>query len=264
MIHCRIVVNDPFRSPQLHLGNSKCHRFNYPSTIIEQFSNAFKMKFVFAVLVSFIASTTVSALNLPKHNLLSRALVTKLRRTVRQKSCNLNLCFAIDGSSSITADNFESVKNFVEIITVLVDPDSGAKYAATQFGDSSETISPLINDFDAFTQALRNANPNGDSSSAIGAGILFCDEQLEGSLGNANKIVVITDGLNTAGMDPVIRANNFRLRDPNGDLCTVGIGSSDNSQLLAIAGGDPRKVLTVSDYVDLVESLEALMSRVCG
>lgn len=222
------------------------------------------MKVILAVLFTIVVTSTVDASKLPKKKLLTREMPTNMQDTIRQSRCNLNLCFAIDGSSSISAEEFTRVQDFVEVIWAIVGSDEGSRFAATQFGEKSEPISRLTSNRRKFIKAVIEATPVGGTHTSIGAGIRFCDGQLARSFGNANKVVVITDRRNTIGEDPVVRADNFRRRDPNGDVCTVAIGSSDMAQLQAIAGGDPDKVLTLGEFFEVSTIAISLFNSLCG
>lgn len=178
-------------------------------------------------------------------------MIINIQDTIRQSRCNINLCFAIDGSSSISAEDFVRVQDLFYSIMNIVCFGWDTIFAATQLGRKSEPISGLTRDTRKFINAILQTNPVGGAPTSIGAGILFCDGQLARSLGHANKIVVITDGRNTVGEDPVVRAEKFRRRDPNGDVCTVAVRSADMLQLQAIAGGDPDKGETLGRYIEV-------------
>lgn len=186
------------------------------------------------------------------------------RSLVEDRGCEVNLCFAIDTSGSVNSTNFEVQKDFIVDITATIGVDSRSKFAAGQYGARTRLISLLTDDLVAFNQAVEKAEFQNDPATSVGSGIVFCDRILRREVGDTNKIVILGDGRNNLGGDPVRRANVFRER-ARGEVCAVGVGFSrdqDEQTLIDIANGEER-VFQVDDYIELTFIVEDLVRDIC-
>lgn len=220
--------------------------------------------FLFPVILLFSLSHAV-----PSHqNLLSQryplarflkpAHEPRLQQIIKQAqsgSCLTNLCFVLDGSSTLTAVDFVLQGDFVAVTSAvlpIVAPDIA--FAATQVADRAIPISSIttsVNDFLSDIDGSRFANAQ---RSTLAPGINFCKQQLARRPGQATKIVVLTDGQALTTSDIAAPADN---------ICAVGVGNQDTAVLTAIAGGDPSKVLSVNDTAEFLDIVEGLVREVC-
>lgn len=191
-----------------------------------------------------------------------QTVVRSAMSQVRENGCGVNVCFAIDTSGSVSVEEFDDEKFFIQDITNIIGVDPRAKFAAAQYGIRSYRISSLTDDVGQFNLDVEFAEFRNDPATSVGAGIVFCDRQLRRRTNDTNKIVVIGDGRNNLGGNPVRRANIFRER-ANGEVCAVGVGFQDTVALADIANGSER-VLAIDDYVELSFIIEDLVSQICG
>ena len=205
---------------------------------------------MFVVCAACVAAAPTKKDMLPVSSRLTTAQLLDLRRRVQ--GCNANVCFAIDGSADIDTANFEAQKNFVlDVVTVIADGSNPVELAAVQYGTSASAISALTLDPERFNAAVARTSQLRSDSTFVAAGINFCFSQLFRRRNEANKIVLLGSGRSTIGANAVSRANLFRRF--KGQVCTVGAGFTDNSQLLAIAGGDPARVFEVDNFIDVLD-----------
>lgn len=203
-------------------------------------------------------------------SLFSAALALTIPDSIRQrveeqvvvKGCNANVCFAIDGSDAVGSNNFRKSVEFIQAVIGIVGTDRAAEFAATQFGTTTQRIAPLTGLRENTLVALENARSIGGKTSAVAAGINYCNFQLFRRPGEANKMVIITDGNSNFGADPVKAARSFRKRDPKGSITAVGVGYKDLHVLKKISGQNP--VLAVTDYLELAFQVDILVSEICG
>ena len=159
----------------------------------------------------------------------------------------------------MSSQNFRQQQTFVlNVAFVLL----SGELAAVQYGSTTSPISRLTADLGAFALAVDSATQLLSPTTAAGSGINFCIGQLLEKSGKANKIVLLGDGRSSVGPNAVRSADAFRLL--GGEVCAVGVGSFDASELLAIAGGDPEKVFEFNDEFDLAFSIVNLADRICG
>lgn len=211
----------------------------------------------------YVASAPAKDEILPITSRISAAQLRDLQRRVA--GCNANVCFAIDGSGSISPANFEAQKEFVQdVATIIADGTNPVELAAVQYGTSSSAIIQLTLNTNAFQLAIKRT-PQIGGLTFVNAGINFCFSQLWRRRGEANKIVLLGDGRTTIGSNAVRRADLFRR--VGGDVCTVGAGFQDPRELLAIAGGDPARVFQVDDFISALELqyiIEDIVLDICG
>jgi Ca-activated chloride channel family protein len=105
-------------------------------------------------------------------------------------------------------------------------PD-GTRLAIVAFSSGAGVVQPLTDDKDAVREAIgRIPPPNGGT--AIGDALAAAARQLPSS--GRRAIVLITDGVNNLGIDPLQAAQQIGA---NGiEIDTVGIGTNDSGQLV--------------------------------
>ncbi len=105
-------------------------------------------------------------------------------------------------------------------------PD-GTRLAIVAFSSGAGVVQPLTDDKDAVREAIgRIPPPNGGT--AIGDALAAAARQLPPS--GRRAIVLITDGVNNLGVDPLQAAQQIGA---NGiEIDTVGIGTNDSGQLV--------------------------------
>ena len=231
-------------------------------------TNSLRMKF-FTTLVLFVLGVAFAAAapnkndTLPVSSRLTTAQILELRRRIQ--GCNANVCFAIDGSAAIDSANFEAQKLFVKDVIGVLGGGFGIELAAVQYGTSASAISQLT--FDG-RQVLKDVSRTGQlrsNSTFVAAGINFCFSQLFRRRNEANKIVLLGSGRSTIGPSAIRRADTFR--NIGGEVCAVGAGFTDDSELMAIAGGDSTKVFQVNNFLDVLSLMlivEDMVLEICS
>ncbi len=188
-----------------------------------------------------------------------------LRRRLKSVGgCNANVCFAVDGSSSISRAEFENEKNFVLDVASVISMDQPVELAAAQYSTSIVPITPLTPYLTGFDMSIWRARQIGGASFVVG-GVNYCFSQLMKRPREANQMVILGDGRSNIGSDAVKRAALFRRL--GGSLSTVAAGFADDRELLAIAGNDRSMVFRVNSFADVLalhEIIKKLVFRVCG
>ena len=187
------------------------------------------------------------------------------RRITSVGGCNANVCFAIDGSSSISAVEFENEKNFVmDVASVISSDRRPVELSAAQYSTSIVPVAPLTPDVELFEEVVQSTPQIGGASFIVG-GVNYCFSQLMRRPGEANQMVILGDGRSNIGSKVTSRAELFRSL--GGSLSTVAAGFADDRELLAIAGGDRGMVFRVDSFADVLalhKVIEQLVFRVCG
>ncbi|KAI0558484.1 von Willebrand factor A-like protein [Gracilaria domingensis] len=186
---------------------------------------------------------------------------------VRNSGCPAKVCFAIDGSASLSIEDFRLQKEFVMDIVSIIATDYTVRFAGVQYGIDNIPISPLISNDAEFLERVNATIFQSASRTFMGAGIVYCDFELDvdDALTAPTKIVVIGDGRDNFGGDPVRRARNFK--EYYGDvaaLSTVGVEFGDTSRLDEIAAAGGGRVFAVTNYRRLSRRVIDLVRDVCG
>lgn len=224
------------------------------------------MKVLIAVLLFAAFSSITSAapqVKLPTNGKLSLAEIKRIRQVaVPPGGCNARICFALDGSGSVSNSEFELQKNFVQDVAAIISADIDVELAAVQYGVESEEISPLTFDVRSFMIAVHRERSMKSSRTSITAGIRHCSSLLRSRQREANKIVLLGDGSFNAGGTPVPLAQIFRRS--GGDICAVEVGFSNTQSLLDIVGGDSSKIFSTDEFIQLSFMIESFVKEVCA
>lgn len=219
---------------------------------------------IVSVLSLLLFSEAAIVQELPFSARISDAAKEELQRKIEEAGgCNGNICFAIDGSSSISDTEFENQKNFILDVSSVIGVDYPVELAAVQYATKNSAITPMTPNSAFFNLAVEETEQMGGKSFVV-AGINYCFSQLIKRRGEALKIVLLGDGRSNIGGDSIKRANLFRRL--GGDVSVVGAGFEDSTQLLGIAGGKHDHVFEVDSFLDVLVLqgfLEALTAQIC-
>ncbi|XP_034049361.1 von Willebrand factor A domain-containing protein 2 [Thalassophryne amazonica] len=178
----------------------------------------------------------------------------------------VDLVFALDASSGVGHDNFDSLRDFVRSVSVQFDVNRDVTQialvvynlrASTVFNlDTHQTGSAVL-------EAVSKANYMGGVSST-GSALLHIHSNVltvaNGARPGVNKaVVVVTDG--SGGDDAVVPAQ--RIRENGVSLLVIGIGDAQGDRLLKIAGTEEH-VISVPCYEDLKYFEDVLVQILCS
>lgn len=196
---------------------------------------------------------------------ISAAIRERLRRRIDASGgCNANICFAIDGGSSISDEAFINELYFMLDITSIIGVDEPAEFAAVQFTNRRHTISELTTDSSSFNLLVNETKQVGGQSS-ISSGVAFCISQLTRRRREANKIVILSDGESRMARRDIQLTNIFRRI--GGEVSVVGAGELDEEALLRLVGKDRSRLFNVDSFLDvfrLHDIVEELVLKICG
>lgn len=184
-----------------------------------------------------------------------------LAQNVRDKGCDVNLCFALQGDDFVTDYEFETQKNFVDLMVAILTTDQPANFCAVQYGRTTKAISRLDKRKFRFLRKLYRAKQVGGLDTNIAAALAYTGFQLRARTEDAKKLIILGDGLDTIGFRP--RRIADRMRKDGTRICAVAVGGYDTLALEDITG-DPNLVLEIDQFFDLAELVVGLVSDVCG
>lgn len=215
-------------------------------------------------IIILFALCCTSALCAPKwsSSSIQKAAVHQQLAQAKGRECKISICFAIDGSRSISESDFSLATDFTKDVISIISTAGRSNFGAVQYGMSAYPISPVSANASAVAIAIHGAKSKQDGKSSIAAGIAYCDSQLAKTQAAASRIVLIGDGRNNFGADPILAANKYTARDPNGGVIPVALGPNPHTGILqAIAAGN--SVLQITEYLSLAFSVDRAVSDAC-
>lgn len=184
-----------------------------------------------------------------------------LTQDVRDRGCEVNLCFALQGDYFITKEEFQAQKDFVDLIVAILATDDPGNFCAVQYGRTTNAISPLTGKKLSFLNRIAWAVQVGGYETNIAAALGYTGFQLRAGLGDANKIIILGDGLETIGFRPKRIAK--RILADGTRICAVAVGGFSTTQLEEITG-DGNLIFEIDSFFDLAEVVVGFVNDVCG
>eukprot|EP00737_Agarophyton_chilense_P001014 gb/GEZJ01001126.1/.p1 GENE.gb/GEZJ01001126.1/~~gb/GEZJ01001126.1/.p1 ORF type:complete len:244 (-),score=39.76 gb/GEZJ01001126.1/:609-1340(-) len=214
------------------------------------------------------AQTRINAIDSPLlEDPTNLASVDEAIQIAVNSNCDPNICFAIDGSGSISEDEFQLQLDFVKIIAGVVSLDPGSQYAAIQYALRPQFMSRLTENVEQFLLDVQSTLQIRSPRTFIAPGLAGCMRQLNKVKGEANKIILMGDGRSTFDsrdppLDPPSIAQVF-LAEPNNAISAVAV-SFPNTEMLEAITGTPDRVFMVADWFSVLDVIEELVEQVCG
>ncbi len=170
------------------------------------------------------------------------------------QKCRLQgICYALDNSGSISADEYEQIKNFtLRSSRNFAVSGVPTEYSAAWFTSSFGTIQSPTTDLEgAFVPTIQADTPRSGGTN-IYRGLSACFDLLQG--GGARAIVVVTDGQGASAPNPLpqIRADGVAV-------VSVGVGDGINEAFLRSIATKPEFYIPAT--FDMLPKLEAAVEQ---
>lgn len=154
------------------------------------------------------------------------------------------------------------MRDFIDLFTVILVGGVPRNYCAVQYGHKATPISSLTSNMTQFITQLRRTERVGGFVSNITAGLEYISSQLHGTLGDANKVIYLGDGLENIPLEESTPAREL-LNPDNIDISAIAFGEFSISALTEITG-DRNKIFRRNDFFIIAEALILLSRNVCG
>eukprot|EP00178_Gracilaria_changii_P004626 TRINITY_DN1750_c0_g1_i1.p1 TRINITY_DN1750_c0_g1~~TRINITY_DN1750_c0_g1_i1.p1 ORF type:complete len:218 (-),score=42.29 TRINITY_DN1750_c0_g1_i1:246-899(-) len=182
---------------------------------------------------------------------------------------NVNICFAIDGSASISDDEFTLQKEFVKLLIGTYAIDQGTQFAVLQYGLRPQYVSRLAPYSDSLLYSVHGLRSLMAGTTYIAPSITNCMRQFARVPGEPNKMILLGDGRSNFDslappLDPKSIAQQF-LSEPNNEMSAVAVNFNDEReiQMLTDIVGDRNKVYTAENWITVFELIDSLVEEVC-
>ncbi|CDF33027.1 unnamed protein product [Chondrus crispus] len=187
-------------------------------------------------------------------------IVRLFKEVNRGRRCNMRLCFALDGSGSISPVQFKVQQDLVKLLASVA-REGGATFSAVQYGLSNTAISTPTGNAPKFRRAVDDSIFQRAPRTFIGSGLGFCISNLKTEpRGRGRRILLLGDG----------RSNFFTLALPlvlstlnDIQISAVGIGFPRNSRTLLDITGSRSRLCAVNRYSDIRRIVFKLVRGLC-
>lgn len=177
----------------------------------------------------------------------------------------IDLMLALDGSESIVAPDFETMKSFAGSLVghFTVGPDD-AHVGIVQFaGEGQGRVEMGLSSDAAAIDAAVAAMAQIVGATDIQEGLASAREQLAvgGRADVPQVVIVLTDGAHNQPGDPVAEAES--ARGAGMEIVAIAVGPGPDTNQLAAITGAAERVYPVSDFDALLTILDPLVQVVC-
>jgi len=128
---------------------------------------------------------TLAGSQLRRNSFLTARVTRKLRHLQRSiitnGGCNVKMCFALDGSGSISRAEYRLQQEFVQIIAAVASVDGAASFSAVQYGLRNVGISSLTSDIGDFITSVGTSELEKAPRTFVAAGLGFCIQEVRSS-----------------------------------------------------------------------------------
>lgn len=183
-----------------------------------------------------------------------------VRNEVKQKGCNLNLCFVLDGTNAVTPSEFQYQKNFVDLVVAITATDRPATFCAYQYGQKAKQISSLARNRVAFLNRVKRAK-KVYGKPHLEPALRRAIQQVFKKTFDANKVLIFSKNkpIQVPGLQPMI--NRFFRR--RGGFCSVSLKNSNIPNLTRLLK-DRNLVFPQDGFFEVSEIITGVVQMVCG
>jgi len=181
---------------------------------------------------------------------------------------SIDLMFVLDGSGSISSNDFTAMKNFVNnVLSAFTISSSGAKAGVIQFSSQGQgkVEQTLAGDALAIKAAVSAMTEIGGSTD-IQEGLDLANTELtKNGRANIPKVIIfLTDGVHNQPGNPSYAAQV--AKNAGSTIFAVGVGNNFNLLQLQAIASDPDKdyVLSVNSFDHLSAILAKLVKQTCA
>lgn len=211
--------------------------------------------------IVFLAFAALSSTVIAKEAQIDGAKVIRQGQRF-SRGCRLNVCFALDGSQSVSPSNFSDFLAFARTLVRRLSRFNKIGVAGAQYGFLTLPISPLTTDASDFIGLLRDTDFEDAEFTRVSGGMVYCFGQLRdppsGLLPRA-RIVILGSGEAELGIDPETVTELFK--DAGGSIFAIGTNRASTNNFAEFLGSS-RNVFTLGNSIsDLVDHFIPALCR---
>lgn len=173
--------------------------------------------------------------------------------------CEVNVCFAFEGSSDVSPETYELQQQFAGLASAIISTDNVAKFSAMQYSTTTTAIVSPTMDFYDFLDKVRASTPVGDDLINMSAALGACGAQVREDDVNKGVIIVIGSGRSNIGFDPDSVADVVLE-----STSIIAVSTSGNRRLFeGSVGVRETDVLVLRSIAEIRLALNNIIPNVC-
>lgn len=191
---------------------------------------------------------------------LKKTKIAGMQGAVRDKGCDTNLCFVIQGGNGVSNKQYQNQKDFVDIVINIVTTDNPANLAAAQYHTGITPIFQLTKNKPAFLRALKKSKRVRGKAN-IAEAMFYCTKVARPQEEDANKMILLGNGFSTIGKGQFQAAQRFR--DNSGAVCAVAVGKANKKGLRKLTG-NKNHIVRIDQFFELAEIIVDVVEEICN
>lgn len=194
------------------------------------------------------------------------AAPVKISAILRQmKSCEVNMCFVIDRSTTLTSAEFTEQSEFVLLSSATASFDPGFSFAAYTYGPGKALLKGFSSNIDDFlmsvegnTQAAPAANGTGLPGAIDGCASALQQRPARGS------VMVILGGGATSNAEKTLAIASARAAETTGSSIIAVPATTSVKPFFQQLAGSSGSVVEEDDFLKFDSALQTVISKVCN
>lgn len=212
-------------------------------------------------------------------NRANRAIFDKAVAALRAKfsTCAANVCFAMDGSASISDQEYELQQSFVAAAVAILGGYANTKVAVVEYGGIIDPIFPLGTPNDFTLIDILTDTSLQSILTFVGPALGWCEKEFRKMPNAVQKMVILGDGQSSLGdigrfgftrFGAVGISRAFIRRSVGNDVCAAIIGRGNVTKnrdfFLAMVLQRRNRVFGVPRWLEILNLIDDLFNDICS
>lgn len=184
-------------------------------------------------------------------------LISSLDRS--KHGCPVSVCFAFDGSSTISPAVYSRQKEVAYLIASVLSADTKATFSAVQYTRTTSSIVPNTVNYWGFWDKVAKSKRKGGFSANLGSGLGYCGFQVRKDRKKKGVVVVLGSGKSNVGFNPKFVASAIRR---SGKVVAVSTSGSKFMYKKTL-DTNSRDVITMQSAYQYNTGLRQIVAAIC-
>lgn len=187
-------------------------------------------------------------------------LISSLSSSRRGKrGCPVSVCFAFDGSSSVSPSVYGRQKEVAYLIASVLSADTKVTFSAVQYTRTTSAIASNTVNYWGFWGKVARSRRKGGQSANLGSGLGYCGFQVRRDRKKKGVVIVIGSGKSNAGFNAAFVA---RAIERSGKV--VAVSTSGNKFMYKKSlDTNARDVVSMQSAYQYDSGLRQIVAAIC-